>query len=391
MLSSNDKSKWVRLAYHIIPDNLVDNLETQLKSVILVITLFGITGLSIILVPVLLVFFPEVPAISEGGIILISFCMGFYLTSFFVLNRFGALNTAGNITLAGIYIGTLISSWATGGIYSPLMYTLFIPPVYAFIITNLASAWTWAAITLLTFVGVWAVDELALIYPAMEKYESLQVIINAADATTLTLIMPIASLLAILLVVTSYELSSNKMKKMLTQEKNMFAFKASHDPLTGLGNRAEFDNRLKVSIDAAGQSEQRLALAYIDLDGFKPINDNLGHHAGDIVLKTLSNRLSSAIRGTDMIARLGGDEFAIILHGVGENTAMKPLIEKILNTIAQDIEIDDGQIVNVSGSIGIAYYPVDATTPDRLCRYADMAMYRAKEEKNTWRVYKPEI
>ena len=389
-MPSNKKSKWLALAHYIIPEKLLDNLDTRLKSVILIITLFGFLAFSAVLIPVLLYFLPDVPAVSEDGIVLVLICMLFYVTSFIVLNRFSALNTAGNITLTGIYLGTVISSWATGGIYSPLMYALFIPPVFAFIITNLISAWTWATITVVTFVAMWTVDELAMSYPAMEKYESLQIMTNAADVTTLSLILPLMSLVCILLVVASYELSSKEMKKMLTKEMHKFAFKANHDPLTGLANRTKFDDRLKLSIESAKQTNQALALAYIDLDGFKPINDTLGHHAGDIVLKTISQRLSNTVRGSDMVARLGGDEFSIILHGVPSNRVMQPLAEKILNIIAQDVILDDGTTVNVTGSIGVAYYPEDATTTDRLCRYADMAMYKAKDEKSTWRFYQPE-
>ncbi len=390
MKRCNEKKQWLSLAYHILPDNLLDHVETRLKSVILLITLFGMLGLSTLFIPVLLYAFPDVPTISEDGIVLLLLCMCFYVCSFFVLKVFGALNTAGNITLSGIYLGSVIASWATGGIYSPLMYALLIPPVYAFIITNLTSAWIWAIVSIFTFLGMWGIDELAMDYAAMEQYESLQIMINAADVTTLAVIMPIASLIGILLVVASYELSSQEMKKMLTQERNMFEFKANHDPLTGLANRTEFDNRLKRSIDSPRKTDEALALAYIDLDGFKPINDSLGHHAGDVVLKVLAQRLASSVRTTDLVARLGGDEFAIILQGVAHNAAMQPLVEKILAKMAQDIVLEDGKVVNVTGSIGVAYYPSDAGTPDRLCRYADMAMYKAKQEKGTWRYYAPD-
>ncbi|NRB41712.1 MAG: GGDEF domain-containing protein [Pseudomonadales bacterium] len=387
MPKNKDINKFMVVSHRIIPDSLLEDLETRLKSEVLLITLAGIMLISMCLIPVLFYFFAESPAIRDGGITLIGLCMASYVVSLFILNRFAALNTAGNITLAGIFMGAVISSWATGGIYSPLMYTLLIPPVFAFVFTNLRSALFWSMITVVTFLAIWGIDELAFRYPVMEQYESMQVIINAADVTALNIIMPLASLISILLVVASYEVSSKQMKKLLTQERNMFAFKASHDSLTGLGNRAEFDTRLQMSIDAAWHSDYPLALIYIDLDGFKPINDTLGHHAGDVVLRIIAKRLAAIVRGTDMVARLGGDEFAIILQGIGDNDKMQPIMEKILSTISQDITLDDGQSVNVSGSLGVAYYPENADTADRLCRYADMAMYLAKEEKNTWRFY----
>ena len=386
-MQNNKDNKWMLLAQRFIPNQLLESAETRLKSVILVITLAGTMLISICLIPVLFYFFSDSPSVRDGGIMLLGLCMTIYIASLFILHRFCALNTAANLTLSGIFIGTVISSWATGGIYSPLMYTLLIPPVFAFVIANLSSAFIWSGMTIFTFLAIWGVDELAFRYPTMEQYESIQVIINAADVTALNIIMPLASLIGILLVVASYEISSREMKKQLMQERNMFAFKASHDPLTGLGNRAEFDHRLKLAVKEAWHSDFSLALIYIDLDGFKPINDTLGHHAGDVVLSTISERLSHIVRGTDMVARLGGDEFAIILQGMGDNQKMQPVLEKILKTISQDIQLDDGKIVNVNGSLGIAYYPEDARTTDRLCRYADMAMYLAKEEKNTWRFY----
>lgn len=387
LINEAKENKLMRLAHHIIPDKLLDNLETRLKSIVLLLTLICNMSISIILIPILIYSFGDSPTVKEGGIQIIGVCMIIYVLSLIILTRFAALNTAGNITLAGIYFGALTSSWATGGIYSPLMYILLIPPVFAFVITNISSALTWSILTIATFLGIWGVDELALVYQFMEPFESIQVIINSKDVTALNIIIPLTSLIAILAVVAIYELNSKQMKKILSQERNMFAFKASHDPLTGLGNRAEFDTRLKMSIEAAWHSSYPLALVYIDLDGFKPINDTLGHHAGDIVLTTISNRLAKIVRGTDMVARLGGDEFAIILQGMGENKKIEPILQKLLSTISEDITLDDGKIVNVHGSFGVAYYPEDAGTPDRLCRYADMAMYLAKEEKNTWRFY----
>lgn len=377
----------MRFAYRVIPDELLDNHETHLKSVVLLFTLISILVFSILLIIALNYFFSNTPAIREGGMKLITICIAIYTLSLIILNRFAALHIAGNLTLAGIYFNAVISGWATGGIYSPLMYILFIPPVFAFIITNIKSSISWLVVTVITFISIWGVDELALRYEFFEPYESLQVMIAADDVTALTIIIPLTSLIAILTVVTIYELNSLQIKKLLSLEKNMFAFKASHDPLTGLDNRAEFDVQIKISSKQSWHSDSPLALVYIDLDGFKPVNDTLGHHAGDTVLIAISDRMKKNVRGTDVVARLGGDEFAIILQGVGDNQTIEPILKKLLTTISEDITLDDGKVVNVNGSLGVAYYPEDSEDPDRLCRYADMAMYLAKEEKNTWRYY----
>lgn len=382
------ESKLVSFAHLIIPDKLLENHETRLKSIVLLLTLLSNMIVSAALIPVLIFSFDDSPIVKEAGITLICASMSVYVVSLIILNRFAALFAAGNLALAGIYAGAMVSSWATGGIYSPVMYMILIPPVFAFVITNLKSAAFWSVLAVLSFIGIWGIDELVYEYERMEQFGSMQVIINSADVTTLNIVIPVATLIAILIVVAVYEINSMQMKKMLSQERNMFAFKASHDPLTGLGNRAEFDTRLKMSIETAWHSSYPLALVYIDLDGFKPINDTLGHHAGDIVLTTVSDRLSKLVRGTDMVARLGGDEFAIILQGIGDNQKIEPILQKVLTSISREINLDDGQTVSVRGSLGVAYYPEDAETADRLCRYADMAMYLAKEKKNTWRFYK---
>lgn len=385
---NKQESKLVSFAHLIIPDKLLENHETRLKSIVLLLTLLSNMIVSAALIPVLIFSFDDSPIVKEAGITLICASMSVYVVSLIILNRFAALFAAGNLALAGIYAGAMVSSWATGGIYSPVMYMILIPPVFAFVITNLKSAAFWSVLAVLSFIGIWGIDELVYEYERMEQFGSMQVIINSADVTTLNIVIPVATLIAILIVVAVYEINSMQMKKMLSQERNMFAFKASHDPLTGLGNRAEFDTRLKMSIETAWHSSYPLALVYIDLDGFKPINDTLGHHAGDIVLTTVSDRLSKLVRGTDMVARLGGDEFAIILQGIGDNQKIEPILQKVLTSISREINLDDGQTVSVRGSLGVAYYPEDAETADRLCRYADMAMYLAKEKKNTWRFYK---
>jgi diguanylate cyclase (GGDEF)-like protein len=385
---NKQESKIIAFAHLIIPDKLLENHETRLKSIVLLLTLLSNMIVSAALIPVLIFSFDDSPIVKEAGITLICASMSVYVVSLIILNRFAALFAAGNLALAGIYAGAMVSSWATGGIYSPVMYMILIPPVFAFVITNLKSAAFWSVLAVLSFIGIWGIDELVYEYERIEQFGSMQVIINSADVTTLNIVIPVATLIAILIVVAVYEINSMQMKKMLSQERNMFAFKASHDPLTGLGNRAEFDTRLKMSIETAWHSSYPLALVYIDLDGFKPINDTLGHHAGDIVLTTVSDRLSKLVRGTDMVARLGGDEFAIILQGIGDNQKIEPILQKVLTSISREINLDDGQTVSVRGSLGVAYYPEDAETPDRLCRYADMAMYLAKEKKNTWRFYK---
>ena len=161
---------------------------------------------------------------------------------------------------------------------------------------------------------------------------------------------------------------------------------ALHDALTGLPNRNLFYDRLTLAAAQAERQSSRFALLFVDLDNFKPINDSLGHKAGDMVLRTIADRLSAALRATDTAARTGGDEFAAILPGSEEKTA-RHVSERILDKLCEPITYENNQCT-VSASIGIAIYPDDSTDPERLVRLADEAMYRSKDDgRNRYTFY----
>lgn len=380
------------LIYKFVPSDLLNNHQTHMKALVLMLTLLANTVICVLFLPVLLFGFEKTPVIAEGGLILLLICQAGFLLSFILVNRFSMLKLGGNVAQVGIYIAGVITTWKTGGIFSPMLFLLLIPPVFAFVLTNLASGATWTAIILITFTAIWGLEELAYAYPqginGFMFPSSQMVIIDQADFARLCLIIPLLTCIAIIGVVMIYEFNSIRLSRMLSRERNMFAFKASHDPLTGLANREEFGVKAELAIETSKCSDYSVALVYIDLDGFKPINDEIGHHAGDTVLEVISRRLQNIVRGTDTVARMGGDEFAIILQGIKEQSQLEPILHKILDTIGQDIKLDENKIVNVHGSLGVAMYPQDANTPDQLCRHADMAMYVAKEKKNTWRFYK---
>lgn len=376
-----DINNGLRLFYKLIPAKLLDSHNTRMESVVLLLTLISnivITGFF-----VTILYFSldnSSPDVMINGSKLVMLTLSTYICSFILLNRFAALNTAGNVAMVGIFLSGAVSGWYTGGIYSPMLYLLLVPPVYAFVLTNVASGVVWTLVTMLAYTLIWAVDDFGIAEP---QY----VISHSVDFSFLEVMAPTTTCMLIVAAIAIYEINSIQLKKLLAQERNMFAFKASHDPLTGLANRDEFNARIKLALETARSSNYPIALIYIDLDGFKPINDTLGHHAGDVVLETVSRRLERIVRGTDTVARLGGDEFAIILQGVGEDQQIKPILEKVLATISQDIPLEDGKIVNVRGSLGVAYFPQNADSAETLCRHADMAMYLAKEVKNTWRFY----
>lgn len=161
-------------------------------------------------------------------------------------------------------------------------------------------------------------------------------------------------------------------------------FNLAHlDSLTGLPNRSVLLSRLADCTKAG----RKAALIMIDLDGFKDVNDTLGHNAGDMVLRQVAGRLLESVRSTDSVARLGGDEFAILLPDVTDRERLADQAERVVLAVASPFPID-GQIVHVSASLGIALYPSDAEHGEELLSAADLAMYQAKAEgRDCWRFF----
>ena len=151
---------------------------------------------------------------------------------------------------------------------------------------------------------------------------------------------------------------------------------ASHDVLTGLANRALFDDILNHQLAICRRTQSNLAIIYIDLDGFKPVNDIHGHATGDDVLCMVAERLKGAIRESDMAARLGGDEFALILQQTGLAAAQK-VAQKLIGGLSAPYAIGSLTLA-LSASISVAAYPDSGTTAETLSQHADEAMYKAK-------------
>ena len=153
---------------------------------------------------------------------------------------------------------------------------------------------------------------------------------------------------------------------------------AYYDSLTGLPNRALFRDRLDQELRHSARTGRRLALLYLDLDGFKEVNDRYGHPEGDLLLQEAGRRLESCVRASDTVARLGGDEFTVILTDFLRYTHIEVLAREILAELARPFRIQ-GKELRISCSIGITVYPHDATSPDELIRNADQAMFVAKK------------
>ena len=165
----------------------------------------------------------------------------------------------------------------------------------------------------------------------------------------------------------------------LQRERSRYERMASHDPLTGLPNRRLFQDRLEQALAQARRSGGALGVAYVDLDGFKAVNDARGHDAGDAVLTTVGRRLAGAVRDQDTVARLGGDEFGVLLLDVGGGEEATAVAEKLRAVVRAPLGLAGGDAL-LDASVGVALFPDHGLDADALMRAADGAMYRVKGE-----------
>jgi diguanylate cyclase (GGDEF)-like protein len=179
--------------------------------------------------------------------------------------------------------------------------------------------------------------------------------------------------------------------KQITERKRIeeiIKHRSLHDFLTGLPNRALLQDRLARALTYAARYLHIVWVVFIDLDGFKNINDTLGHKAGDTVLKEMAKRLQFLIRESDTASRLGGDEFVLILQEEHlDGKEILRAVERIMKMVAQPMTVD-GQQVLLGCSVGLAAFPADGTDANTLVEHADAAMYRAKQNgRNNFRFY----
>ncbi len=176
----------------------------------------------------------------------------------------------------------------------------------------------------------------------------------------------------------SYVCISSDISLLKAQQREL-ELMALHDTLTGLPNRALLNDRLSMALAEVRRSGGKMAVCFIDLDDFKPVNDRYGHDVGDILLIEAAQRMSAILRATDTVARLGGDEFILILSEIQSEQEFVSMLSRIMDTIAKPYVLGEVS-VTISASIGVTLYPDDNVDADTLLRHADQAMYLAKEK-----------
>lgn len=173
---------------------------------------------------------------------------------------------------------------------------------------------------------------------------------------------------------------------VIEQQKQEIEYLANHDPLTGLPTLRVAEHRLEDVLKFAAEKQHQSALLFLDLDGFKAINDSYGHEAGDAVLKTTAERISSSMRSADIACRVGGDEFLVIVEKISNETEISNLCKRLVSAISEPVSFNNTQL-QVSVSIGAATYPTSADDAKSLRAKADQLMYKVKQDgKNNYMI-----
>lgn len=204
-------------------------------------------------------------------------------------------------------------------------------------------------------------------------------------------LMCFAGVCAIILIAFVWIIVLRRSVKQRTRElhesKERLRYLSEHDALTGLPNRVLLKERLRLALERADPNSSHLGLLLVDVDGFKAVNDDLGHHAGDELLCELARRLRECVRLTDTVARIGGDEFVVLLPDLTEAADAGYIATKIVASATNSFSVD-GMSANITLSIGVVIYPDGGTDAQTLMRHADEAMYAAKSEgKNGFRIF----
>jgi len=178
-----------------------------------------------------------------------------------------------------------------------------------------------------------------------------------------------------------------QIEKNLEKQRKLLNFQAYHDTLTKLPNRAFFNKKLQKIITKSSKKGQKFALFFIDLDNFKQVNDTLGHHYGDELLKVVAQRFATCVKKKDILSRVGGDEFTLLLKNLPDYNTLEEIATRLIDILRPKIIIE-GVELHIGASIGISLYPQDALFKNDLLKYADIAMYTAKNKgRNGYQFY----
>jgi diguanylate cyclase (GGDEF)-like protein len=354
---------------YFIPADYRNEEERLLRSRVFVSTLY-VLMLLVVLTDIFNFFFSDMSQYNKLisiGITLpiaIIFCI-----SAFIFRQFSAYQVAINIILLVQLAAIAFAVFISGGpLRSTAAFLLFTPPMFAFCLAGTMPGIGWAALSYLLITIGAMLDINGFVFPD---------VVEAAMKKKNDLLNLNAGFVSLTLIVGIYEFNTRRLNRSLKKQRARFEYLANHDALTGLPNRLAFFKRCDEVIARSKRHGSGFAVAYVDLDGFKPVNDRYGHRAGDITLIAIALRLQKLIRKNDFLCRLGGDEFAFVFEDANSVNATDNIVQRLHQTLAQPIDIDEGTIC-IRASVGIATYPEDGSNIEQLCHYADQRMYRDK-------------
>ncbi len=328
-------------------------------------------------IPIVLLFVPSMGDVLVANIITVTLGSVF-IGLLYVLRRFGCYMLCCNVAVVSGFVSITAGIIISGGpLQSPAIQLAFIPSIMMFCLGGMGAGFAWSGVVLVTQLVLVAMGLSGFAFPN---------VLNEGNLGYNWFLDWVIGFFSMTIIIVTYEYLNLRLKGERDREHEKYVFQARHDSLTELPNRNMFSQTLKDAFRRAHRTEKKVALLYIDLDGFKPINDQLGHEGGDVVLVSMAKRLRNAIRETDMVARIGGDEFAIVLEGLNETDSIQRVVENVLEAIAQPIEAK-GHSICITGSIGVSIYPDHTHDMDTMLRYSDLAMYKAKQNRNTWSWY----
>ncbi len=286
-------------------------------------------------------------------------------------NRIGALN----VFIATLFIGFVFVSLQTGGINSPVNPCAIAIPALATLSIGGGAGILWAVAVFSSGFFLFIAASYGYVFPSIIVPHNLAIAefysLFAAGSLTLYTVI-------------KFDKTSRKLRELLGEEHEKYIELAHHDSLTGLSNRRHFTHHIESIIATAQLKESTFCILYFDLNNFKEINDNYGHHCGDIVLREFAKRLRKLNRSTDIIGRLGGDEFCMIIPGLNDKDVIKKKITEFYDSLAKPLPLENTQY-QISTSIGYAIYPKDGRSYEALIQVADDKMYQVKRENQALR------
>ncbi|MGK0498751.1 MAG: diguanylate cyclase (GGDEF)-like protein [Oceanicoccus sp.] len=296
----------------------------------------------------------------------------------FLLRHIGWLAFCQQITLIVTFAAIVIGICTSGGpVLAPNNQLMILQAALSLFLLGIRGGMLWSGIVLLTQSFLYYLFINGVDFPNLRPPEA------ATAGAIFNWALAFCAIISLILLI---ELSRGQLEIQRYIEREKLRYMANHDGLTELANRSLFEQRLKEAIEESQQTGNKVLLLYLDLDKFKPINDEYGHDAGDKVLQIVAARLTAATRDQDTVARLGGDEFAMLLPNVDTHTSIHKLSESIHGRITQPIHLQ-GKYFDVDCSIGISCYPEHANTGAQLWKLADSAMYIAKKNAERWHIH----